>query len=257
MNTPTIEHQLNHRSIRQFSNRPVDQQTLDRLREVARRTPSSNNIQSSAIIRVKDPAVRSTLADIANQAYIKDAPEVWVMIVDCHRLQGIVEERGADADEADGADGAASMDLFFQGFTDACLMGQNIVNAAESLGLGTCYLGSLLNDCPGVIEALKLPALTFPVFGLMIGWPGQEPALKPRMDMGLRFFEDSYQRPDSYVEALSEHDTALASYYDLRDVSKPVPAYTAQVVARMGLSIGSRRQILRAVRSQGFNLALE
>lgn len=72
-------------------------------------------------------------------------------------------------------------------------MAQNVVTAAESLGLGTVYLGSILNDSERICEILNLPELTFPVIGLGIGYPNQKPQLKPRMDMRLRVFENSYK----------------------------------------------------------------
>ena len=58
-------------------------------------------------------------------------------------------------------------------------MAQNLVTAAESVVLGTVYLGSILNDSEKICELLKLPELTFPVIGLGIGYPNQNPQLKP------------------------------------------------------------------------------
>ena len=57
----------------------------------------------------------------------------------------------------------------FSAFTDACMMAQNVVIAMESMGLGTVYFGSILNDSEKICELLKLPELTFPVIGLGIG----------------------------------------------------------------------------------------
>lgn len=58
---------------------------------------------------------------------------------------------------------------------------QNTVNATESMGLGAVILGSILNDAAQLIELLQLPKLTFPVLGLEVGYPDQEPQLKPRL----------------------------------------------------------------------------
>ena len=58
---------------------------------------------------------------------------------------------------------------------------QNVVVAAESLGMGTVYLGSILNDNAKLSELLKLPKYVYPAVGLAVGWPDQEPQLKPRL----------------------------------------------------------------------------
>ena len=93
------------------------------------------------------------------------------------------------------------MDRFFSGFTDACIMTQNVVNAAESMDLGTNYLGSILNDPMEICKILNLPKLTFPVVGLGIGYPNQKPQIKPKMDMKFRVFEDEYKPLKNYLEA--------------------------------------------------------
>lgn len=66
--------------------------------------------------------------------------------------------------------------------------------AAYSLGLGCVILGSLLNDVPALIDLLNLPEYTYPVLGLAIGKPDQDPALKPRMPRSMQFFENEYRR---------------------------------------------------------------
>ena len=111
------------------------------------------------------------------------------------------------------------MDHFFASFTDACLMAQNVVNAAESLDLGTVYLGSILNDPVIMCGLLKLPKLTFPVLGLAIGYPNQEPQIKPKMEMKYRVFENSYEIFDNYLEELKDYDEEMRTYYDLRDTN--------------------------------------
>jgi hypothetical protein len=154
------------------------------------------------------------------------------------------------------ADSARDMDRFFQAFTDACLMAQNVVNAAESLGLGTVYFGSILNDSARICEVLQLPELTFPVVGLGIGYPGQSPQLKPRMEMRLRVFENSYKRFDSYLEEIKEYDEEMQTYYDLRDANRRLDSFSNQVVARLLNPALKRQQMLNTVRAQGFDLKL-
>lgn len=250
MTNSTVETILTHRSIRRFQDAPVPADQLETLIKVALRTPSSTNMQSASIIRVTDPAKKAKLAEIAKQPYIADAPEIWQFFLDVRRMAKIAEEKGGESASI------ANMDLFFQGWTDASLMAQNVATSAESMGLGTCLLGSPLNNPPALIELYEMPELTFPVVGLMMGLPNQEPMLKPRMGKNLRFFENTYQDFSPYVEALSAYDNELQTYYDVRQPGRPVASYTDQVAKRMSISLPLRQQIVRTIRAQGFNLDL-
>ena len=58
--------------------------------------------------------------------------------------------------------------------------------AAESLGLGICYIGSIRNNTQAVIELLGLPRLVFPVTGMTLGWPAAEPLIRPRLPLSAR-----------------------------------------------------------------------
>lgn len=146
------------------------------------------------------------------------------------------------------------MDRFFQGWTDASLAAQNVVLAAESLGLGANYLGCILNDTAKIIELLRLPELTFPVVGVGLGYPNQTPQLKPRMDMSLRVFENSYSIIDDYLTAISEYDQEMQTYYDLRNANKRVDSFSDQVVSKLVNVIPGRQDILNVIKSQGFDL---
>lgn len=189
------------------------------------------------------------MATIGKQPYIARAPELIVGIVDARRSVRIREEQGLDPAPA------ASPVVFREGFTDAVLMIQSMSVAAESLGLGVTHLGSVLNDYARLIEVLALPRYTFPVLGMMLGKPAQNPQLKPRIPTGLRVMTDVYREPDSWMEALSDYDADMHTYYDLRDVNRRVDAFTTQV-ARIGMP-GLQVNFFRYVEGQGFDMGLE
>ena len=163
-----------------------------------------------------------------------------------YRNGQIAKEKGFDEDSIN------DMDRFFQGFTDACLMAQNVVNAAESLGLGTVYYGSILNNPSRTIKLLKLPKRTFPVLGLGFGYPNQEPQLKPRMDMKLRMFENSYKCFDNYSEIIMEYDEIMQTYYDLRQANKRVDSFSNQVVSKLKNVNPLRQRMVDSIIEQGF-----
>ncbi len=249
--TETIKHQLDHRTIRFFKNRDIDQKDLNLLWEVMNRTATSNGLQTSSIIRVTDKALKADIAKVCNQYYVADLPELYIFIVDSRRIKRIAEEKGYEGDEY------RSMDFFFKGFTDGALMAQNITNAIESMGLGAVYLGSILNDPQAIIDILNLPELTFPVLGLGFGYPDDNPEKKPRMQMEMKLHENGYNEPDSYLDALAEYDREMTHYYDTREKNKRSDTYTDQVTRALANVPEKRAKIMQVVENQGFDLKLE
>ncbi len=243
----TIQNLQNHRTIRQFKDTLVPEKLMDDIFEAAIHTASSRATQNASVIRVKDQAKRDALAEVSNQAYTAEAPEYIVFLVDCARAASIRSELGATPETA------GNIDYFREGFTDAILMCQSTVVAAESAGLGTTILGSILNNPAKTIEILGLPPLTFPAIGLIMGYPNEEPELKPRIPAGLRVMTDTYQAPDSWVEALAEYDQEMHNYYDLRTKNQREDTFTNQILKKMGDN-PKGPQLLEAIRAQGFLL---
>lgn len=246
----TIRTQLEHRTIREFKDLKIPHQIFEQLLEVARRTATSTGMQASSIIRVTNPDMKKKIAEICNQEYVARVTELLIFIVDQYRNNQIAKEKNCFVETA------GDMDRFFAAFTDACIMAQNIVIAAESMGLGTVYLGSILNDSERICELLKLPKLTFPVIGLGLGYPNQNPQIKPRMEMKLRFFENTYKVFESYLDQLEEYDKEMRTYYDLREPGKRADSFSNQVVTRLNQRIPKRQEILNVIRKQGFDLKI-
>lgn len=241
-----IRKQLNHRTIREFKQEPVPKDIIEQLIAVAARTATSTGMQACSIINVTDPAIKTDIAGICNQDYVTRAPLLFIFVADQYRNRQIALARDCDAKAA------GDMDRFFQSFTDACLMAQNVVNAAEALDLGTVYLGSILNDSEKICDILKLPEYTFPVLGLGIGYPGQNPQLKPRMDMSLRVFENTYTCFEDYLALIKDYDKEMQTYYDLRDANRRSDSFSSQVTARYNSINPKRQRMLEVIRRRGF-----
>lgn len=249
MNT-TIETQLQHRTIRKFKQDKIDKDIISTLLEVANRTASSTGMQTYSIIRISDQDKKDKIANICGQAYVAEAPELWIFIVDAFRNAKIAAEQDCNLESR------RDMDRFFQGFTDAVLAAQNVTVALESLGLGGVYLGSILNDSEELANLLKLPEFTFPVLGLGFGYPDQEPQLKPRMDLDLKVFDNEYKIFDDYMEEIKDYDEVMTTYYDLRNANQRVDSFSKQVVKRLEGATEKRSGILNTVIKQGFDLCL-
>lgn len=241
-----VEKQLAHRTIREFQDKSIPEEIFEQLMEVAKRTATSTGMQASSIIRITDSKIRKEIAEICGQEYVARAPELLIFIVDQYRNSKIAKEKNCFAENT------GDMDRFFSAFTDACLTAQNVVNAAEALDLGTVFLGSILNDSEKLCEVLQLPELTFPVLGLGIGYPNQNPQLKPRMDMELRVFENHYTSFNNYLDKIKDYDQEMHTYYDLRNANKRVDCFSDQVVLRLTNVIPKRQVILNIIGKQGF-----
>lgn len=180
--TPTIDLLTSHRSIRHFTNEPITEAQREAIINSARATSSSSFLQCSSIIRITDPAMREQLVALTGgQKHVAQAAEFWVFCADFNRHLQICPEAEL---------GLAEQLLL--GVVDTALMAQNAFTAAESLGLGGVYIGGLRNNIESVTELLKLPKHVLPLFGLCLGWPADNPDLKPRIPAAMLVHENHY-----------------------------------------------------------------
>nr|WP_287858779.1 nitroreductase NfsA [Klebsiella sp.] len=199
--TPTIELLRSHRSIRHFTDAPISDEQRAAIIAGAQGASCSSFLQCTSIIRVTDPQMRQQLVTMSGgQKHVAQAAEFWVFCADFNRNQQICPDAQL---------GLAEQLLL--GCVDTAIMAQNALVAAESLGLGGVYIGGLRNNIDAVTELLKLPQHVLPLFGLCLGWPADNPDVKPRMPSAMLVHENSYQPLDDTV--LSEYDEQLAQYY--------------------------------------------
>lgn len=240
----TIQTQLNHRSIRNFKEETVSQNIISTLVDVARHTATSNFMQSFSIVCLTSDEKKTALAKICNQHYVAEASHVFIFVADQHRNEQIAKENSQDTSVL------STMDRFMVAMTDASLAAQNVNVAAESLGLGTVFLGSILNDARSVIDLINLPEKTFPIVGLAIGYPNQEPQLKPRLPKDMMFFENEYEVVNDMKATLSDYDTVVTEYYDLRDANKRIDSFSKQITDGMLRRPAKRMDILKEIQRQ-------
>ena len=203
----TIDLLIRHRSIRKFTDAPIDPALFQRLIEAAQASASSSFLQGVTIIRVTDPDKRAVLKEAANnQPYVETAPEFLVFCADLSRPMRCCEAHGGTA-----AKGLTEQ--FIIATVDTALYAQNLVIAAESAGLGICYIGAVRNDPARVTEILGLPQQVYPVFGLCLGHPAQDPEVKPRLPVSVTLKENGYST-DGEDEAIAAYDEAMRSSRD-------------------------------------------
>ncbi|MBB1080020.1 NADPH-dependent oxidoreductase [Limosilactobacillus sp. STM2_1] len=241
----TINHQLNHRTIRAFKSKTLTKEQLNILYSVASHTPTSMFMQQMSIMHITDPDKRTAIREVSKQPYVGANGDLFIFLVDLYRNQQIRHQKGKD-------DGRLhTADIFFQGVDDAIMAAQNVIVAAESMDLGVVPLGSIKNDPQKLIDILDLPKMTFPVLGLQIGIPDQQPQLKPRLPLKFTTFDNSYPR-DVNIDDLKDYDQIVTTYYDLRDANRRVDSFTNQIAGpKLDQHYTKRDEIMKVLHQQG------
>jgi FMN reductase (NADPH) len=115
------------------------------------------------------------------------APLAFIICADAHRMSLIARRRGWDVRSCD-------LSLLLFAIQDAAYLAQNMVIAGESLGLGSCFIGSAPMLAPRLIARHKLPPKVFPLVMLVMGYPAEKPSPRPRFPLEFTLFEGAYPR---------------------------------------------------------------
>lgn len=254
---PTVETLLNHRSVRRYTGEPISEDMLNTILECGRAVSTSSFLQAVSVVRVVDPKKRTAFRQISNDLseekynellaagkrlghdYVETCAEYLVFCMDGHRHAKLVPEAELDWTE-----------VSLIGSIDAALMAQNMLAAAESLGLGGVYIGSLRNDIKRASELLALPKHVVPLFGLCLGHPDWDAPMnqsqRPRLPLDTLVSVDSYKPADD--ETLAAYNETVKAYYGTRKIDMD---WTAQIKATFGKPV--RPFILPFLQEQGFN----
>jgi nitroreductase len=238
-----IELLKNHRSIRKFKDKPIDENLFIQLILSGQASASSSFLQGVTIMRVTDPAKRLAFRKIAaGQTYVETAPEFLVFCADLCRPMRLCTEHGGNPTEG-------LTEQFIITTVDVALYAQNIAVAAESAGLGICYIGAIRNDAAKSAELLDLPQQVYPVFGMCIGWPDQDPEVKPRLPVSVILKENNYSI-DGEAEACATYDEEMRSYYAKRSANIKIQGWSEQMASLLGKE--SRLHMRPFLESKGF-----
>ena len=200
---PTLETILSHRSIRKFTEQPISEAMFQTLIEAGKAASSSNHLQCVSVIRVTDKQIRETLKAVSGMQYVVDCAEFLVFCIDFNKHKQLVPESQLEWAE-----------VSLIGAVDTGIFAQNVFLAAESLGLGAVYIGALRNDIERVSKALNLPEYCVPLVGMCLGYPAQDPAIKPRLPNSLVCYNNQYQDFD-WTE-FAKYNENLTAYYQAR-----------------------------------------
>ena len=154
------------KSVRVFTDEAVTAEERAAILNAAFQAPTAGNQQLYTILDITDTALKATLADLCDhQPFIAKAPLVLVFLADCRRWLNAYHAAGMpDARKPGYGDLMLAM-------ADTCIAAQNAVVAAESLGIGSCYIGDVIENAEPMREALRLPEYVVPACMLVFGRP--------------------------------------------------------------------------------------
>lgn len=203
----TISKMLEHRSIRKYSDRLVPRELIEQIVSAGQMASSSSNVQAYTVIAVTDADRKAKLAELCgNQAYVAECPVFLVWCADLSRLKRAAERHIPSETTYEG-----TTENFIVATVDTALAAQNAAIAAESLGLGIVYIGGIRNHSEEVADLLGLPQLSYPVFGMCLGYPDQNPGLRPRLPLPAVLHWNRYDTAGQ-EEQVAAYDQIMSSY---------------------------------------------
>jgi FMN reductase (NADPH) len=242
MENSTLDLIHRHASVRHYKPDPLPASVIETIIAAAQCASTSSNLQTYNVVAVTDTGKRVRLSELCgNQAHIREAPAFLVWCADLARLERVCQLRGY-------TQVTEYAENFLIAAIDVSIAAQNATLAAESLGLGICYIGSIRNNPAEVIELLGLPRLTFPITGMTLGWPDKQANIKPRLPLQSVLHWETYNRT-AEDDGLHAYDATMIATGIYRGRQVPVPD-KPEAVEGYGWLDHSARRVSQPVRTK-------
>jgi FMN reductase (NADPH) len=249
---PVIKSMLNRKSVRRYKTDKPSDEVIETIVRAGQQAPFASQAYSILLTRRRKAPF--------------GAPLWFIVCVDFHKVEALMKIRGWDMVTND-------VTLLLFGIQDAAYAAENMVVAAESLGLGSCYLGVMPGRVQQIVTQYKLPKRVFPLVELVMGYPNEEFPPRPRYPLSFTLFEDQYPEfTDAQMrEAMQVMDEGyLAQGYYVKQKAKirlegkrkePFTydnySWTEHISRKWGQWFTSPNKILDALHKQGFDLQFQ
>ena len=193
MENRTIKELFSRKSVRVFSDEKITEKEKRLILEAAIQAPTAGNMSLFSILDIQSKEMKDTLAKSCdNQNFIAEAPLVLIFLADYQRWCDVLESYEMTIPPMGQGD-------LFLAMEDCLIAAQNAVVAAESMGIGSCYIGDILENYEDNQKLLNLPKYVLPVSMLVLGRPTkqQKNRMKPeRFKVEDIVFTDVYPEKD-------------------------------------------------------------
>jgi len=244
-----IETILSHRSVRKYKDKKVDKKVIKKIVKAGQQAPFVSQLYSILLTtKGKLPF---------------DAALLFTICVDFNKMKKIMKKR-------DWKPVTNDLSILLFGIQDASYAAQNMVIAAESLGLGTCFLGMVPYKAKKIKDEYNLPDKVFPLVGLVMGYPDENFPTRPRYPINFVLFEEKYPKLDKEVikEAMDSMDDGYLkqNYYKKLDAKIPLQnekkdeydyenySWTEHISRKWGQWYESPEKLLNQLKKCGFDL---
>ncbi|MDO9087241.1 MAG: nitroreductase family protein [Anaerolineaceae bacterium] len=179
---------MKRRSVRNFNDQPIPVELVEKLLDAANNAPSGGNIQPLSIILVQESENKEKLAEIVgNQPWVKNAPLSMVFCLDynCVKRWAVMSGTEFKGDQA--------FSHFLISYADVICAAQSVVLLAESLGLGSVYVGTIQSCMDQARQLLDIPEYVLPIMVLSLGYPKSIPHTIPKLKREVIVHHEQYQ----------------------------------------------------------------
>jgi len=184
----TLKTLLEHRTIRSYKSQKIEDAVLEQILFAATRGSTTGNMQPYSIIVTKDEAMKAKIAPLHfNQKPVLEAPVILTFCADFNRFNKWCAYREA------ATDCYSNMQSFMWAAIDAVIATQNACIAAESFGLGICYIGTVTYNAKELGEIYQLPKNVVPIACITLGYPAENPPLTDRLPLEAVIHNEVYQ----------------------------------------------------------------
>lgn len=195
-----IDTMMKRRSVRKYTDQQPDTEVIETIVTAGQQAPFAGQFGSVILTRGKKLPW--------------GAPIMFTICVDMHRMELIMAKRGWKTRTSD-------LSILGFGLQDATLMAENMVIAAESLGLGSCFIGAAMYMADRFQKKYTLPRRVYPFVHLVMGYPAEEFPPRPRYPLEFTMFEEQYpELTDDMVQdamkVMDEGYLAQGYYRNLR-----------------------------------------
>ena len=207
-----VKNLFERKSVRIFEDRPISPEDRLTILQAACQAPTAGNQQLYTILEITEPALKKRLSVTCdNQPFIADAPLVLLFCADCQKWYDAYRYAGCTPRHPSAGDLMLAVE-------DSSLAAQNAVTAAWSLGIGSCYIGDIMEHCELHRELFQLPPYVFPAVMLVLGYPTarQRERTKPaRCPLDSIVMENTYRKMDrDALYQMFSHKSGRQSYED-------------------------------------------
>ncbi|BCJ92583.1 NADPH-dependent oxidoreductase [Anaerocolumna cellulosilytica] len=202
----TIQLIQNHRSIRSFLDKDIDNEIIDEILKSSQAMPSSINGQQTSVIVIRDKETKAKIAHLAGgQQWVEDAPVFLIYVLDFYKTHLAAKKNGLTQVIHESVEGT------MVGTFDSGLAMAAAIISAESLGLGIVPIGGVRKNPGELIKLLNLPEYVYPAVGLAVGYPKDNSHKKPRLPFETFKHEESYHT-EGLEKAIEQYDTEMKGY---------------------------------------------